>query len=1134
MLSHPAIATTLSVGPTQTHVTIQDALAVAVLGDVIEVDPGVYQGPIDATVEIVGLGGPGVTFLTAADPGPTLTAEYVAVSGFDIFNSVGIAVDCWDCQLDDIRIADMIGSSSPISSSTMVTISNSTFENNVTTGNGGAIDVAEGLWITDSTFTNNSATGRGGAIHHRGSLGPGIWTTTITRVTFAGNSAGIGGAIYHGGNDYYYSYTNMNVTESTFLRNNGGAIRTDGGIITGSTFVSNTGSSTIDCYGPIDYCYLDVSNSHFLENRPTYNLVNRGSVSDCTFIRNQGSVVARVEDSLFVASSPDGASAGDMVTGSTFIRSFNIDDGGAVDGAEIVESSLFIGNRSEGSGGAVSLGEWESAWGGGLTGNVFVRNTAHGSGGAVFEEPDGARWPNLYVDTEVSQNYVCENRAPLGAGMLLHRFGNTYWIDRNIFAANFGVAVGIDTVEMYTGAIIGGHDHTYNTFVANLGAGTYMEASSGGVANNIYASHPWVAHDATVEFGSDNLWWDNGIDSTSPLLPSATAVFVDPLLSGFSNDGNCFNDDFSSGRGGDFGAIAGGWQDLDGDGIYDVPVLDNCPDVANPSQLDSDGDYVGDACDPCPMSIVRDLDGDGFCPSSDVDGDGVEDGLDPCPYDLADDSDGDGVCDLFDECPGFDDRLDRDFDRVPDDCDACPDEPLGSIDTDGDGSCDGVPLCPGFDDNLDADGDGVPDGCDVCPLDMPDDSDGDGVCDSSDACPGEDDVADADADAVPDACDNCVTTPNFDQVDTDYDGVGNACDICAGPDADSDGVQDDCDICPLGDDTIDGDADGTPDACDACPIDALDDSDGDGVCDSDDLCPNGDDAIDSDADGVPDGCDPCPLDLLDDSDADGVCDSSDMCPGEDDVADADGDAIPDACDNCVTTPNIGQADSDLDAVGDACDICALGDDTIDSDVDGVPDDCDPCPLDLLDDSDNDGVCDSSDVCPGGDDGADADADGVPDGCDICALGDDSVDGDGDGTPDACDPCPMDLVDDSDGDGVCESSDVCPGEDDGADADADGVPDACDNCPADPNADQIDDDDDTFGLPCDCNDLDDSVVVRTGPEICDGVDNDCDGAIDDPSCDGKDDGCAGCDGTGQSGAPMLALMVALLVTRRRGS
>ena len=214
----------------------------------------------------------------------------------------------------------------------------------------------------------------------------------------------------------------------------------------------------------------------------------------------------------------------------------------------------------------------------------------------------------------------------------------------------------------------------------------------------------------------------------------------------------------------DKGAWESEFLDMDGDGIEDD--LDNCPEIANADQLDTDNDGIGNACD-------EDDDNDGcldeddanpLVNNGDTDGDGDPNDCDICPYDPDNDIDGDGICGDIDNCPETSnpDQSDTDSDGLgnacdeDDDNDGCPDED------------DANPLV----NNGDSDGDGDPNDCDICPYDSDNDIDGDGICGD---------------------VDNCPVTSNPDQSDTDSDGLGNACD----EDDDGDLVDDEYDSNPL-------------------------------------------------------------------------------------------------------------------------------------------------------------------------------------------------------------------------------------------------------------------------------------------------------------------------------------------------
>jgi hypothetical protein len=312
--------------------------------------------------------------------------------------------------------------------------------------------------------------------------------------------------------------------------------------------------------------------------------------------------------------------------------------------------------------------------------------------------------------------------------------------------------------------------------------------------------------------------------------------------------------------------------DRDSDGISDL--VDNCPNVANQNQLDSDHDGLGDACDP----DVHDRDQDG-----------IDDGVDNCPDHFNPgqvDTDGDRLGDTCDPNP-----FDRDNDDIADIDDNCPTVFNPSQD-DSDGNGVGN-AC-----EVDLDHDGVPNTLDNCPLTPnADQTETDLTPDGfGDAC----DPPDSDGDRVVNVEDNCPAVANGNQADANGDGQGDACDQ---DDSDLDGVLDASDNCaatanPSQQDT---DSDGLGDACET------DDSDGDGTADGSDNCPSAfnPDQADEDHNGIGNICDP--------------------------GRDPDGDGIPDSSDNCDFASNPGQQDANANGIGDVCDLLS------DTDGDGLRD-----------------------------------------------------------------------------------------------------------------------------------------------------------------------------------------------------
>ncbi len=397
--------------------------------------------------------------------------------------------------------------------------------------------------------------------------------------------------------------------------------------------------------------------------------------------------------------------------------------------------------------------------------------------------------------------------------------------------------------------------------------------------------------------------------------------------------------------------------------------------------------------------------------------------------------------------------------------------------------------------------------------------------------------------------DAIVVIPDLDQdgytADVDCDDADPAVhpDALEGADDDGDGI--------LEGDGIDNDCDGTIDE----GTDAFDD-DGDGFAELGGDCNDGDPAIhpgaaegvDTDGDGILEGndldddCDGVVDDGTnvhdDDGDGfaeiDGDCDDSNAAvypnapegPAHGDGLDADG--LDNDCDGIIDEGTL-QVDDDGDGFaevdGDCDDANAtvypealeLGD-GLDNDCDGAIDE-DPDPID--DDGDGfseyEGDCNDEDpaIFPGALEGSDTDGDGIPEGngidddCDgVVDDGTSAFDDDGDGYTELRGDC--DDTDpgvhpnapegtDSDGDGVLEH--------DGKDNDCDGT--------IDEGTDLTDDDGDGFSeLEGDCNDRNPLVYPQaaegtdyTGDGIPegDGLDNDCDGVVDEGTSFVDDDG-----------------------------
>jgi hypothetical protein len=441
------------------------------------------------------------------------------------------------------------------------------------------------------------------------------------------------------------------------------------------------------------------------------------------------------------------------------------------------------------------------------------------------------------------------------------------------------------------------------------------------------------------------------------------------------------------------------------------------------------------------------------------------------------------------ECVGAEPHKEK-CDGEDNDCDGAIDEDF--IDTDGDGLADCL--------ESDIDGDGIVDGLDNCPSisnpaqeDFDVDNFGD-VCDAdddNDMTGDDDDCAPKDPETNPAAeeiCDgkdnNCNYVVDEGFIDSDTDGFKD----CIDDDDDNDGVGDSGDCAPTDPDRFPGSpelCDGLDNDCDSEVDEIFPDSDDDGVPD----CADDDD----DNDGTPDGQDCAPLDPDLHTAADEVCDGLDNdCNGlvDEGFKDSDGDLLKDCVDldddnddtpddqDCAPqvpevfpgAPEVcdGQDNDCNEEVDDGLGTMACGKGecfhTIEACIDGVAQSCDPLAgvaLEICDAEDND--CDGL---------IDEDLGSANCGLGICSH---TVSLCVEGVSQECDPLAGSVAE------ACDGLDNnCNGKTD------EGFPElACGKGKCFHTVDSC-----VGGEEKDCNPFE-----GASPEVCDGIDNDCDGDKD---------------------------------------
>jgi len=348
------------------HPTIQEAIDLAVAGNLIEVGPGTY-------VERINLLGKAITLRSTDGPSAT------TIDG----NGDGSVITCTDGEGPDTVIEGFTvthggasyGGGMYNAGGSSATLTNCTFSGNVVHGYGGGMYNSGGSspTLTNCTFTDNSALNKGGGMYNSGDSHP-----TLTNCTFTDNSASYGGGMYNP------SGSHPTLTNCTFSGNSadaGGGMLNESSspTLTNCTFSGNVvqgyGGGMYNSGGSsptLTNCTFTGNSADYVDGGAMCNSGSSPTLTDCTFSDNwaggDGGGMANLDSST-------------TLTNCTFSGNSADYHGGGMDNynnSPTLTNCTFSGNAADYGGGMRNYNSNPT-----LTNCTFSGNSANDNGGGM-------------------------------------------------------------------------------------------------------------------------------------------------------------------------------------------------------------------------------------------------------------------------------------------------------------------------------------------------------------------------------------------------------------------------------------------------------------------------------------------------------------------------------------------------------------------------------------------------------------------------------------------------------------------------------------------------------------------------------------------------------------------------------